>query len=54
MIKQKCNCFGLLRFALLQITLCKYSSKIGYSKENMYIRVPQTLILWKPRFLKMQ
>lgn len=37
MIRQKCNCFGLLRFALLQTTLCKYRSKIGDNKEIHYI-----------------
>lgn len=32
MIRQNSNCFGLPRFALLQTTLCKYSSKTGDSK----------------------
>lgn len=54
MIKQKCNRFGLLRFALLQTTLCKCSEKVEYGKITPYIYVPETYILWKPRFLKTQ
>lgn len=42
MIKQKCNRFGLLRFALLQITLCKCSEKVGYDKIVFYIYVHKT------------
>ena len=42
MIKQKCNRFGLLRFALLQTTLCKCSEKFEYGKITPYIYVRET------------
>ncbi len=42
MIKQKYNRFGLLRFALLQTTLCKCRKKVEYGKIIFNIYVPET------------